>query len=104
MPRSQIHGAIDSEHYAKLANITVNAWRDPAYMRRLKDNPNEELTKAGVPIPEGKTVVIVDHPDDVKDVEGTIHAVLPPHPPEGGMTADDLEQAMREGSVSVPGL
>jgi hypothetical protein len=66
------------EAYAKLVK---KAWDDPAFKAQLLERPNAALAAAGVPVPAGVTVKVLEDTDKV------VHLVLPPKPT--GVLADD---------------
>lgn len=78
-------------HYAR---ITAKAWSDPAFKARLLSDPHVALREAGIDIPAGKTVKVVENTSD------TVHLVLPPPPPEGELTDQALDQVAGGSSDS----
>jgi len=66
---------------AAYAKVVKKAWADPAFKAELLNRPNAALAAAGVPIPDGVTVKVV------QDTDKIVHFVLPPEP--AGEMADD---------------
>ena len=60
------------ERRRKIARVIANAWLDPAYHDRLKKNPRDVLTEAGIDAP--KHVRVVEDTDDLT------HLVIPKRP------------------------
>jgi hypothetical protein len=54
--------------------IIARAWRDPAFKAKLLADPHTTLKEAGVAVPEGVTVKVVENTDTHH------HLVLPPKP------------------------
>ena len=54
--------------------IVARAWRDAAFKAKLLADPHATLTEAGVAVPEGVTVKVVENTDS------HFHLVLPPKP------------------------
>ena len=52
--------------------IVARAWRDPAFKARLLADPHGALKEAGVDVPAGVTVKVVE------DSDSHVHLVLPP--------------------------
>jgi hypothetical protein len=57
---------------AILAEAVARAWREPAYLSQLRQNPKATLQKAGASIPAGMDVVLLENTPTV------INAILPP--------------------------
>jgi hypothetical protein len=54
--------------------IIARAWRDPAFKAKLMADPHGVLKEAGVAVPTGMTVKVVENTDTHR------HLVLPPKP------------------------
>ncbi len=54
--------------------IIARAWRDPAFKAKLMADPHATLKKAGIAVPPGVTVKVVENTDTHH------HLVLPPKP------------------------
>jgi hypothetical protein len=54
--------------------MVAKAWSDPAFKNRLLTDPKAALTAAGVSIPAGVTVKVVENTDKL------VHLVLPTRP------------------------
>ncbi len=70
-------GNLTSAAYAK---IVKQAWSDPQFKAKLVADPAASLAAAGVPVPAGVTVKILEDTDKV------MYLVLPPQP-----AANDLD-------------
>lgn len=73
---------VPADAYAKLVR---KVWDDPAFKAKLIANPAEGLASAGVPVPAGVTIKVVEDTDDL------VHLVLPPHPEEGELSDEALD-------------
>ena len=65
--------------------IIARAWRDPAFKAKLMADPHATLKEAGVAVPEGVTVKVVENTDTHH------HLVLPPKP-TGELSDAELEK------------
>jgi hypothetical protein len=54
--------------------VLNRAWSDPEFKARLKSDPAAVLRAAGVPLPKGMTIAVVENTPDV------MHMVLPISP------------------------
>jgi len=54
------------------ANLLTRVWNDPTFRDRLLASPPEVLAEAGIAVPAGMEVCVVEDTDSVK------HLVLPP--------------------------
>ena len=61
---------------ASYGKIIARAWRDQAFKAKLIANPGAILKDAGVTVPAGVTVTVVENTDT------HVHLVLPPKPTE----------------------
>ncbi len=69
------------------AKAIARAWADEAYKAKLLADPHSALAEAGVEIPEGVTVKIVENTADI------VHLVLPAMPANAGeLSADELDK------------
>lgn len=59
---------------AAYGKVIARAWRDPAYKARLLADPLGALQEAGVAVPAGMAVKVVENTDK------HVHFVLPPKP------------------------
>jgi hypothetical protein len=62
------------DHAAIEGKIIARAWRDPAFKAKLIADPHATLKEAGVTVPAGVTVKVVENSDT------HVHLVLPPKP------------------------
>src|SRR5271155_4996581 len=74
------------DNAAAYGKIVAKAWRDPAFKARLLADPHAALEDAGISVPAGVTVKVVENTDT------HVHFVLPPKPtgeeaPGGGLQA-----------------
>lgn len=65
--------------------IIAKAWSDPAFKKRLMQNPNEVIESYGLEIPKGKKIVIME---DTKE----LHHVTLPEKPTGALKEEQLEK------------
>jgi hypothetical protein len=59
---------------AAYGKMVARAWRDPAFKAKLLADPHAALKDAGIPVPAGVTVKVVENTDT------HFHLVLPPKP------------------------
>src|SRR5262249_51776509 len=59
---------------AARSKVIARAWRDPAFKAQLLADPVAALKQAGIPVPDGMTVKVVE------DTNTQVHLVLPPKP------------------------
>ena len=87
--------------------IIARAWRDPAFKAKLLADPQATLKEAGVAVPAGVKVTVVENTDS------HFHLVLPPKPAgelsdaeldkvAGGMSAEEFAGPNLSGP-SYPG-
>ena len=70
-----------------VAKAIARAWSDADYKSRLLNDTNAALAEAGVEVPAGTTVKVVENTAD------TMHLALPIAPDVAGeVSADDLER------------
>ena len=67
--------------------IIAKAWRDPSFKAKLLADPQSTLRQAGVSIPAGVTVKVVE------DTGTDFHFVLPPAP-TGELSDASLDKAV----------
>jgi len=78
-----------------MSNVTTRAWSDPAYKAKLLREPHAALAEAGVKVPAGTRVTVVE------DTADTRHFVLPVAPANAGeLSAEELEKIA--GGVTIP--
>lgn len=68
------------------AKVMARVWSDDSYKARLQDDPAATLKEAGIDIPSGISLKVVENTESVR------HVVLPAPPPEGELAEDDLER------------
>jgi hypothetical protein len=73
--------------------LIAKAWRDPSFKARLIADPQGMLRQAGVSIPAGMTVKVVEN------TRTHFHFVLPAKPP-GALSDEELDRASG-GSLSL---
>ena len=66
--------------------VVTKAWHDEGFKRRLVSEPQVVLQEHDLPVPDGKTVRVVENTAD------TVHLVLSPKPAEGELSDEQLEQ------------
>ena len=64
----------DQDKAAAYGKMVAKAWRDPAFKAKLLADPHAALKDAGIPVPAGVTVKVVENTDT------HVHLVLPPKP------------------------
>jgi hypothetical protein len=69
------------------------AWADPAYKAKLLSNPAAALAEAGVEIPAGTKVKVIEDTADTK------HLVLPVAPADAAELPDDELEKVAGGST-----
>ncbi len=74
----------------------ARAWTDPAYKAKLLSDPHAALAEAGVEIPEGVTVRIVENTAD------TSHIVLPVAPANATELSDEEMEKRAGGADTTP--
>lgn len=78
-----------------IAKAIARAWSDAGYKAKLLSDPHAALTEAGVDVPSGTTVQVVE------DSADTRHIVLPLAPKQAGeMSIGELEK-VAGGSTSI---
>lgn len=70
---------------ADIAKVVALAWSDASYKSKLMSDPAAALAEAGVDVPAGLTVKVVENTPDV------FHLVIP-EAPEQELTDEDLEK------------
>ena len=80
---------------ATYGKIIAKAWRDPSFKAKLLANPQVVLKEAGLAVPAGVTVKIVEN------TATHLHFVLPAKP--GGQLSDEALDAAAGGVIVVPG-
>ena len=75
--------------------VIARAWREPAFKARLIADPRAALAEAGVVIPAGVTVKVME------DTATHLHFVLPPEP-TGQLSDEALDMAGAGSSGEQP--
>ncbi len=75
--------------------IIAKAWRDPAFKAKLMADPQATLKEAGVAVPAGVTVTVVEN------TAQHFHLVLPPKPT--GVLSDEALDGVAGGETSLYG-
>src|SRR5262249_7079815 len=70
-----------------LAGVIERAWRDPAFKARLLAQPEAVFAEAGLPVPRGQRVKVVE------ESETLTYLGLPPPPGEADPSDAQLEAA-----------
>ena len=71
---------------AAIGKIIARAWSDEGYKARLVSDPRSVFEEAGLDLPEGLDIRVVEDTPDVR------HFVLPLAPAEGELSEEALEQ------------
>jgi len=70
-----------------ISNAIARAWTDADYKAKLMNDPRAALAEAGVEVPSGMTVKVLENTAEIE------HLVLPVMPAEvGEMSAHELEE------------
>jgi hypothetical protein len=77
---------VEPDKAATYAKIIARAWREPAFKAKLIAEPQAALKEAGVTVPVGMTVMVVENTDT------QFHFVLPPKP--AGELSDEALDAV----------
>jgi hypothetical protein len=76
----------EQDKASSYGKIIAKAWRDPSFKAKLMADPHGTLKQAGVAVPAGVTVKVVE------DTDKHLHVVLPPKP-TGALSDEELDQA-----------
>jgi hypothetical protein len=76
----------EQDKVSSFGKIIAKAWRDPSFKVKLLADPQGTLRQAGVSIPAGVTVKVVE------DTGAHVHFVLPARPSEA-LTDEALDKA-----------
>ena len=63
-----------SKSAGNVGKVIAKAWASPEYHSRLHSEPHAVLAEAGIHVPEGKRVKVLQDTDD------TVHVVIPRRP------------------------
>lgn len=86
-------GAAKGERVA-LGKAVARAWNDPAFRAQLIADPQATLTQAGVKVPEGVTVRVVENTKDVT------YVVLPQAPTQGEFSPEVQQKIEAEARLA----
>ncbi|HTB38086.1 MAG TPA: NHLP leader peptide family RiPP precursor [Reyranella sp.] len=86
-------GDADQHKPALNGKVIARAWREPAFKAKLIADPRATLTAAGVSVPGGVTVKVVE------DTDTHLHFVLPPKPT--GQLSDEALDKVAAGSLTI---
>src|SRR5947207_278972 len=78
---------------AAWARIVARAWREPGFKAKLMADPRAILAEAGVAIPAGVTVKVLE------DTTTHLHFVLPPKPT--GQLSDEALDKVAAGTMTI---
>jgi len=85
-----------SNENASLARVVERAWSDPAFKRQLMADPNKVLAAAGLAIPSGMKMKVLESTDM------TGYFILPPAPSGGELSDAALESVAGGRAVLAP--
>src|SRR5215470_9585989 len=74
-----------------LHKLVARAWNDPAFKARLVAEPTAALATAGIAVPTGVTLKVVE------DTNKLMHLVLPPTPAEEEISDEALDKVAGGG-------
>jgi hypothetical protein len=80
---------------AAYGKVIAKAWRDPSFKAKLIADPQGTLRQAGISIPAGVTVQVVEN------TATHLHFVLPARP--AGQLSDEALDAAAGGVIVFPG-
>ena len=83
------------DNAAAYGKVVARAWRDPAFKAKLIADPQAVLAEAGMAVPAGVTVKVVEN------TATHLHFVLPPKP--AGLLSDEALDQAAGGAQPVPG-
>ena len=75
----------EEQRRADYAKVVARAWSDESFKAKLLSDPHAALAEAGVEVPAGATVKVVENTKD------RLHLVLPPAP-EAELSDEDLKK------------
>lgn len=78
------------DNQSKFSEVVSKAWSDPNFKKRLMSNPRETLQAAGIKVPPGIRISIVENTDD------NVTIVLP-RKPSGELSDAQLDQISAGG-------
>src|SRR5271154_4743149 len=86
------------DNAAASGKIVARAWRDPAFKAKLLADPHAALEGAGISVPAGVTVKVVENTDT------HVHFVLPPKPTQE-LSDEELDKvaAGMGGTLKIKG-
>lgn len=84
-----------SEQTKAMQALVTACWKDSELKQRLIQDPISVLTEFGVPIPNGKSVAVVEN------TESTIHITIPERP-DTQIELSDEELESAAGGVTKP--
>jgi hypothetical protein len=82
---------LEPDKAATYAKVIARAWREPAFKAKLIADPQATLKEAGVAVPAGVTVEVVENTDT------QFHLVLPARP-AGELSDEALDKAAGAGN------
>ena len=83
------------DNAAAYGKVVARAWRDPAFKAKLIADPQAVLREAGMALPAGATVKVVENTSTHR------HFVLPPKPV--GQLSDEALDEVAGGANAIPG-
>jgi len=82
-----------TDQQAAYGKVVARAWRDPSFKAKLVADPQAALKDAGVPVPPGVKLTVVENTDT------HIHVVLPPKP-TGDLSDEALDKVVGGASCT----
>lgn len=82
-----------TDQQAAYGKVVARAWRDPSFKAKLVADPQAALKDAGVSVPPGVKLTVVENTDT------HIHVVLPPKP-TGDLSDEALDKVVGGASCT----
>jgi hypothetical protein len=76
------------------AKLIARAWEDEAFKAALLSNPSQAIAQAGLTVPEGTEIRVVEQSSDkgVKEKPGVHYLILPPKPKRDEAEESELSE------------
>ena len=87
----------EQDNAAAYGKVIAKAWRDPTFKAKLLADPHAALKDAGVSVPAGVTVKVVENTDT------HVHFVLPLKPALDEVLSDEALDRVAGGDATIAG-